>query len=157
VESGLAQGQRPADQLAVQNLIGAAKLHYRFYRYFFQIVFRQRAGARGAVLLGANSMGELDAVAARLQTDPDAVCDGASPHCAAFPEACTVALQIRVVVNGATRSIVWGSLLDSVAMHPRKLQLLRLHDGRLTPVRIDVADPNALRLPLLPGDRVDWE
>jgi hypothetical protein len=42
-------------------------------------------------------------------------------------------------------------------MHPRKLQLLRLHDGRLTPVRIDVADPNALRLPLLPGDRVDWE
>jgi hypothetical protein len=62
-----------------------------------------------------------------------------------------------VVVNRAARSIVWGSLLDSVAMHPRKLQLLRLHDGRLTPVRIDVADPNALRLPLLPGDRVDWE
>jgi hypothetical protein len=157
VESGWAQHQRPADQLPVQELIGAARLHYRFYRYFFQIVFRQRAGARGAVLLGANSMGELDALSARLQTDPDAVCDGASPHCAAFPEACTVALEIRVVVNGAPRSIVWGSLLDSVAMHPRKLQLLRLHDGQLTPVRIDVGDPNALRLPLLPGDRVEWE
>jgi len=141
----------------VQELIGAARLHYRYYRYFFQIVFRQRAGARGAVLLGANSMGELDALAARLQSDSDAVCDGASPHCAAFPEACTVAIEIRVVVNGAARSMLWGSLLDSVAMHPRKLQLLRLHDGRLTPVRIDVADPNALRLPLLPGDRVDWE
>src|SRR5580698_743601 len=40
VESGLAQLQRPADQLPVQNLIGAAQLHYRYYRYFFQIVFR---------------------------------------------------------------------------------------------------------------------
>jgi hypothetical protein len=81
VESGLAHRQRPADQLPVQELIGAARLHYRYYRYFFQIVFRQRAGARGAVLLGANSMGELDALAARLQSDSDAVCDGASPHC----------------------------------------------------------------------------
>ena len=42
-------------------------------------------------------------------------------------------------------------------MHPRKLQLLRLHDGQPTPVEMDAGDPNALRLPLLPGDRVEWE
>ncbi len=101
-------------------------------------------------------MGELDALAARLQTDPDAVCDGVSPHCAAFPEACTVALEIRVVVNGAARSIAWGSLLDSVAMHPRKLQLLRLHDGQLTPVRIDVADHCASSLPTWIDEAVAW-
>jgi hypothetical protein len=154
VESGLEQ--RPADQPPVQELIGPSRTHYRYYRYFFQIVFRQKAGVRGAVLLGASSIGELDVLAARLMTDPDAVCAGQSPHCAVFPEACTVALEIEIVVNGAARSVVWGSLLDSVAMHPRKVRLLRLYDGKLTPVEVDASDPNALRLPLLPGDRVAW-
>ncbi len=42
-------------------------------------------------------------------------------------------------------------------MHPRKLRLSRLYAGKLTPVEVDAGDPNALRLPLLPGDRVEWE
>ena len=155
VESGLEQ--RPADQLPVQDLIGASRLHYRYYRYFFQIVFRQMAGMRGAVLLGANSSDELDRLASRLITDPDAVCAGQSPNCAVFPQACTVALEIEIVVNGAARSVAWGSPLESVTMHPRKLRLSRLYAGKLTPVEVDAGDPNALRLPLLPGDRVEWE
>ncbi len=159
VEAGLTR--RPADQAPVQELIRPSQLHYGYYRYFFQIVFRQKAGVRGAVLLGASSLGELDVLAARLMRDPDAVCDGRSPHCAVFPEACTVALEIEIVVNGAARTVVWGSLLESVATHPKKpegkLGLLRLHDGRLTPVELDANDPKALRLPLLPGDRIEWE
>lgn len=113
--------QRPADQPPVQELIRPEQLHYGYYRYFFQIVFRQKAGVRGAVLLGANSIGELDVLAARLMRDPDAVCDGQSPHCAVFPEVCTVALEIEIVVNGAARTVAWGSLLESVATHPKKL------------------------------------
>ncbi len=155
VQSGLEQ--RPADQPPVDRLIGSSQSHYRYYRYFFQIVFRQRAGARGAVLLGANSIGELDQLASRLMTDPDAVCSEQSTHCAAFPEACTVALQIEVFVNGVRRSTAWGSLLDTVVMNPRKLQFLRLYAGKSTPVELDTHDPNALRVPLLPGDRIDWE
>jgi hypothetical protein len=153
MQSGLEQ----PDQPAVQELIGASQLHYRYYRYFFQIVFRRMSDARGAALVGADSMDELDRLASRLMTDPDAVCSGASPHCAVFPEACTVALEIEIVVNGAARSVAWGSLLDSVAMHPRTLRLLRLHDGRPTPVEVNAGDPNALRLPLLPGDRIEWQ
>jgi len=149
--------QRPADQPPVQELIGASRLHYRYYRYFFQIVFRQKAGVRGAVLLGASSMDELNVLATRLIADPDAVCAGQSPHCAVFPEACTVALEMQITVNGAARTVVWGSLLDSVATHPRTLRLSRWHDGRLIPVELDAGDANALRLPLLPGDRVEWE
>jgi hypothetical protein len=148
---------RPADQPPVQELIGASRLHYRYYRYFFQIVFRQKAETRGAVLLGASSIHELDRLASHLMADPDTVCDGRSPHCAFFLEACTVALEIEIVVNGAARTVVWGSLLDSIATHPRKVRLLCLYDGKLTPVEVDAGDPNALRLPLLPGDRLEWE
>jgi len=51
---------------------------------------------------GASSIDELDVLAARLMTDPDAVCAGQSPHCAVFPQACTVSLEIEIVVNGAS-------------------------------------------------------
>jgi hypothetical protein len=35
--------------------------------------------------------------------------------------------------------------------------MLRLDAGHLVPVAIDAIDPAALRLPLMPGDRVTWE
>lgn len=149
--------RRPADQLPVQELIGPEQRRYRYYRYFFQIVFRQKADNRGAVLLGADSLDELNRLAASLLEDPDAVCSGTSKHCAAFPEACTVALQIEVSVNGVRSVVGWGNTLGSVAAHPRTLRLSRIDNGTLTPVEVDAGDPNALRLPLLPGDRIEWE
>jgi hypothetical protein len=149
--------RRPADQLPVQDLIGPQQRRYRYYRYFFQIVFRQKADTRGAVLLGADSLDELNRLASALVNDPDAVCGGASTHCAAFPEACTVALQIEISVNGVRRAVGWGNTLGSVAAHPRTLKLSRIDNGALTPVEVDASDPNALRLPLLPGDRIEWE
>jgi hypothetical protein len=149
--------RRPADQLPVQDLIGPAERRFRYYRYFFHIVFRQKSNNRGAVLLGADSLDELNRLAAGLLADPDAVCGGPSTHCAAFPEACTVALQIEVSVNGVRRVVGWGNTLASVAAHPRTLKLARIDNGTLTPVEVDVGDPNALRLPLLPGDRIEWE
>jgi hypothetical protein len=149
--------RRPADQLPVQDLVGPEQRRYRYYRYFFQIVFRQKADTRGAVLLGADSVDELNRLASALLKDPDAVCGGASKNCAAFPEACTVALQMEVSVNGVRSVVGWGNTLGSVAVHPRTLKLSRIDNGALTPVEVDVSDPNALRLPLLPGDRIVWE
>jgi hypothetical protein len=155
VRSGLER--LPPDQLPVQRLVGTLRMRYRYYRYFFQIVFRQRADTRGAVLLGAATMPEVDLLAGRLMIDPDAVCTGTSPHCAVFPEACTVALEMTVTVNGSPRSTRWGSLLDSIVKHPMRLHVSRLHEGKPTAVEIDASDPNALQLPLLPGDRIEWE
>jgi hypothetical protein len=149
--------RRPADQLPVQELIGPEQRRYRYYRYFFQIVFRQKADTRGAVLLGADSLDELNRLASALVNDPDAVCGWASKHCAAFPAACTVALEIEISVNSIRRAMGWGNTLGSVAVHPRTLKLSRIDNGAPTPVEVDVRDPNALRLPLLPGDRIEWE
>jgi len=157
ISVGSEVARRPADQLPVQDLIGPVRQHYRYYRYFFQIVFRQKSDTRGAVLLGADSLDELNRLAAGLLDDPDAVCGGPSRHCAAFPEACTVPLQIEVSVNGMRRVVGWGSALGSVAVHPRTLKLSRIDNGTLAPVEVDAADPNTLRLPLLPGDRIEWE
>jgi len=155
VQSGVAQ--QPAGQPPVQQLIGAPQQRRRFHRFFYEVLLHRKDELHGAVLLGAGSADELDRLATRLLAGPASVCGAASPDCTVFPPTCTVSLEIEIVVNGAPRTVLWGSFLASVAPHPRHLELLRLHAGRPTPVVIDPADPNALRLPLLPGDRVTWD
>lgn len=148
--------QRPPDQPPVQKLIRGSQNRYRFHRFFYAIVFRRKGNVRGSVLLGANSGEELDRLGARLINDPDSVCNG-SGHCSVFPEACSVALEMEVQVNGVSRSILWGSPLSSIAVKPKHVALRRLDAGRWTPVELDPSDPAALRLPLLPGDQIDWD
>lgn len=156
VESKLER--RPVDQAAVQELIGPVQRRFREHRFFYQVVFKVKGDARGAVLLGGRSRGELDLLGARLLRDPESVCgaDG-SVRCTIFPAACSVAVEMEIFVNGEEKTVTWGSLLRSVAAKPKHLELQRLHNGRLTPVELNAADPSELLLPLLPGDRVSWE
>ena len=147
--------QLPRDQPPVQQLISAEQRTYSQHRFFFEVMFKQK-NTRGSVLLGAASTDELARLAAQLLAEPDNVCGPNSSHCTVFPEACSVSVEIEIVVNRATRTVPWGSLLVSVAGHPSHLELSRLYAGRLVPVQIDVRDPAALRLPLLPGDRIVW-
>src|ERR1700733_9093517 len=146
VESKVAQ--RPKDQPAVSQLIGASLARSRYHRFFYQVIFRSKGEGQGAVLLGASSASELDRLGAHLLTDPDSVCGDRAVHCTAFPEACTVSLEMEIVLNGASHTVAWGSLLASVAVRPRRVELLRAYAGRLVPVKIDPADPHALRLQL---------
>ena len=155
VTSGVTQP--PGDQPPVQRLIRASRTRYRHHRFFFQIWFKNKAETRNAVLLSARSKVELDRITSQLLTEPAAICgDAESIHCTVFPESCTVSLEIEIVVNGAHRTVLWGSVLASVADRPRHVELLRRYAGKLTPVEIDSGDSNALRLPLLPGDRLNW-
>ena len=144
VESKLAR--RPSDQPPVQQLLPVSQARHRKYRFFYAVVFRKNGEARGSVLLGA-----------QLLADPDSVCGGQFVHCTVFPELCTVSIEMEIVVNGAPRAVAWGSLLASVAARPRHVQLMRVYSGRLTPVEVDPSDPDALRLPLLPGDHITWD
>lgn len=147
---------RPADQLPVQDLVSRPARHFRRYRYYFEVVFRRDARASGSALLGSNSDAELKRLAAQLAADPDSVCGGHSAHCVAFPEACSVSIEMNIVVNGKPQTVLWGSSLGSIAAHPREVTLRREYEGRLTPIALDSRDPNALRLPLLPGDHIEW-
>ena len=149
--------ERPPQQPSVRQMIPEVQRRFRRHRFFYEILVKRKKAVRGAVLLGAATMDELDRLAGRLLADPAAVCDGQSRHCTIFPETCTVSVEIEIVANGASRRVLWGSTLGNVATHPRRVELLRNYRGRLTPVKLDAADPNALRLPLVPGDHVSWE
>jgi hypothetical protein len=148
--------QRPADQPPVQQLLSETQRRYPHHRLFYQVLVSKKADIRSAVLLSAASMDDLDRLTEQLLIEPDSVCDGVSTHCTAFPEACSVSLEIEIVVNGAHRSIPWSSVLADVVERQRHVELYRPYTGRLAPVEIDPTDPSAFRLPLLPGDRVKW-
>jgi hypothetical protein len=147
--------QRPEGALPVQDLISPAQRKFRYYRLYFEIMF-PNGNTHGSVLLGANSKEELDRLSGELD-HPEAVCNGTSTHCTVFPEACSVSVEMQIVVNGKAEAVIWGTLLqNAIAEHPRHVTLKRLYTGRLVPVEINAQDPNALRLPLLPGDHVTW-
>ncbi len=148
--------QRPADQPPIQQLLSEAQRHRSHHRLFYQILVNKKSDVRSAVLLSASSIDELDRLTKQLLSEPDSVCGGVSTHCTAFPEACTASLEIKVVVNGAHRTVLWGSLLVGVAEHHRRVELFRPYLDGFARVEIDPRDPEALRLPLLPGDRIKW-
>jgi len=149
--------QRRGDLPPVQNLIPRSQLHYRFHRFFHAVVFNQKGKRQGSILLGARSMEELDRLGRQFLTAPDTVCSGQSRQCSVFPEACTVSVDIEIVVNGAPRTVLWGSRISTVAPGAQHIELLRLSGGRLTSVEIDTRGPDASLLPLLPGDQVKWD
>jgi len=64
---------------------------------------------------------------------------------------------MEIVINGTTRTVLWGSLLASVVTRPRQLEVLRFYGGRLTPIEIEASDASAMRLPLLPEDHINWK
>jgi hypothetical protein len=148
--------QRPADQPPVEQLLSESQNRYRHHRLFYQVLLNKKTDVRSAVLLSAESLDELDRVTDQLMSDPESVCGGVSTYCTAFPEACTASLEIEIVVNGHQRTVLWGSSLAEVTENHRRIELFRLHVGALAPVEIDPRDREALRLPLLPGDRVKW-
>src|SRR5579863_504137 len=153
-EPGLVQ--LPPDQPPVKQLLPSRQTRYGHHRYFYQVVLNRKTGVQSAILLGAASKEELERLTGQLARAPEAVCNASSSHCTAFPEACTVALEMEIVVNGAARTVPWGSLVANVAASPQTVELSRPFGGRLVPVEMDASDPKALRLPFLPGDHIDW-
>jgi hypothetical protein len=147
---------RPNDQPPVQRLISLSEQRHEYFRFYYEVFFGRSGNSRGSVLLGANAKDEIDRLAAELMRDPDSICDVRSTNCAVFPEACSVSVEMGIVVNGSRRDVIWGSVLSDVVDHPHHLELLRIYNGRLTPVRVDVNDARALQLPLLPGDHMKW-
>jgi hypothetical protein len=146
---------RPKDQTPVQDLISSTETRFSHYRLYYEVVFSQRDHSHGSVLLGADSQAEIDGLSAQL-SHPEAVCSQRSIHCIVFPEACSVSVEMKVIVNGKPESVLWGSTLGSIAKQPRHVEMKRLYAGELTPVRIDAKDRKSLLLPLLPGDRIAW-
>jgi hypothetical protein len=147
---------RPSGQPPVQELIPLSQQGHRYFRFYYEVLFKKSGNSHGSVLLSANAMSDIELLAAELMSDPDSVCGERSAHCTVFPEACSVSIEMEIVVNGSPRNVIWRSVLSDVVDHPHHIEFFRRYNGRLTPVKIDANDGRALKFPLLPGDHVRW-
>jgi len=143
---------RPADDMPVQQLISQAQMKHRFYRLYFEIFFKGEEFHRSA-LLGADTVPALDNLSGEL-INGEEVCSQHTDACTVFPEACSVSVEMKIVVNGKSQSVLWGSRLADVVKGQHHFEMKRLYAGRLTPVAINTNDPRELKLPLLPGDHL---
>jgi hypothetical protein len=148
--------QPPNNQRPVEQLIPASQWGHHYYRLLFQVAFRHEGSATSAILLGAESMGLLDRLTDEVAREPELVCSFESANCTVFPESCAVSPEFEVSVNGSAHAVLWGSTLRNVVANARHVEVWRLHRGRPTPVEMDSSDDEALRLPLLPGDRIRY-
>jgi len=148
--------QPPSDQPPVQQLLSEPQQRRHHHRFFYQVLLNKKSNVRSAVLLGAESTDELDRMTNQLMSEPDSVCGDPSSQCTVFPEACTVSLEIAVIVNSAHRTVSWGSTLADFSDNHRRVELFRRYQNELAPVEVDTRDHEALRVPLLPGDVIKW-
>ncbi len=147
---------RPETDAPVQDLISSAQLKFPYDRLYFEILFNRSTGEHGSVLISARTPNELNLLSDKL-ADPQKLCSQSPAQCTIFPEACSVSVEMLVVVNGKPQFITWGSLLSSVVNQPpQQLVVQRIYRGHLTPVNVDIKDKVQLSLPLLPGDHVSW-
>jgi len=147
---------RPENDVPVQNLLSAAELTFHYYRLYFELLYDRKTDAHGSAIFAANTPDELNQLSAHLD-DPEALCQKFPAQCTIFPEACSVSVEMKIVVNGKSQMITWGSLvLSVVGRDPQQFEMKRLYRGHLTQIRLDAHDQNQLTMPLLPGDQITW-
>ena len=143
----------PADDPSVFGLLSPSFLGKRFHRLYFQIVFNRQSGESGAVLLAADSNAGLTSLGARLIADPAAA---RGEYCVFAPANATVSLEFEIMVNRAPMRVHFGASVKTVVGTHDTFTMQRQLKGRRLPVEIDTKDPDALRLPVWPGDRFSW-
>ncbi|MEZ5365983.1 MAG: hypothetical protein R2748_27535 [Bryobacterales bacterium] len=155
VEASPPLATRPPSQPAARTLLPVTHRDLPRQRLFYQLLLNPTEDRRAAVLLSAPSRDVLEQLATRLAADPAGTCRQESAACTAFPEHCSVSLQLEIEVDGKKTNVPWGTRLGRVAKGSPTLRLYRSTGARLERVELDPTDGQALGIPLLPGDRIE--
>jgi len=137
---------------------------------YFRIVFRTDAAASEhisiATLVSAPEQSILADATRQLASSSTDSCDvvtvrGAS--CMMFPPRVGVGIELGVQVNGRQVFVGIGGWLDDtvkgagpLAVIEKTLQVRRLYQGHLIPVKFDPASQAIFSLVLMPGDEITW-
>jgi len=138
---------------------------------YFRLVLRTEAEASQyisiATLLNAPDQKTLAEATRQLTSKPEESCEQAvtvhGANCTMFPPMVGVGIELGVHVNGRQVFVGLGGWLgdtikgaDSRAVIEKTLQVRRLYQGRLIPVKFDPASQAIFGLVLMPGDEITW-
>ena len=113
----------------------------------------ERISGEGNVRHYTNSQPEIDAYSKDLIGGLGCTASsGTGAFCTAVPGGTTVSVLFDVIANGELTTVSWGTTVAGLVGATRPIRLWRKHGSRMLPVLFESADPEALRLPLLPDD-----
>lgn len=139
---------RPANQPRPDQILAPSRRDQGRHRLFYQMLLNPTDTERVAVLVSASDAQRLDESAREL------LAAGQCDACTVFPKDCAVSVEIEITVDDQPRAVLWGTRLGKLVRRGEKAKLFRRHEGRLQRVELDPTDRQALRIPLLPGDRI---
>ena len=157
----VSNGEDPGPR--VPDLAGSRMAHYRL---FFLTKYLKIAGEpeRHAVIVGAPRLADLREYSAKFLEDADLTCQGkltrTAPECIAVDKRISFLPEIQVTINGEAAHFTIGTDLRSVLFRRRALgkryTLERRYGAGWRKVAFPAGDTEALRVPLLDGDRVSY-
>jgi hypothetical protein len=137
---------------------------------YFRLVLRSSAAATEnisiATLLSAPDEKTLSDATRQLTSKPEEACEAVTArgaNCMVFPPRVGVGIELGVHVNGRQVFVGLGGWLDdtvkganSLAVIEKTLQVRRLYQGHLIPIKFDPASQSIFALVLMPGDEITW-
>jgi len=134
------------------------RLRGNFQRFFYAVKVNRVGSTHSSALLTGDSQAEIERLSKALAAAPQEFCQSNAKSCLLFPDLCTAAPLIGVLVNGKREMVPWGTGLGGVVGRDKRLlEFLRWERGGMRRIEVDGADSWAMRLPLLPGDVVRSE
>jgi len=159
-------GKAPFDKSKPQNTLALPESPG-----YFRFVLRTEAEASEhisiATLLSAPDQKTLAEATRQLISKPQASCKEAvtasGAICMLFPPMVGVGIELGVHVNGRQVFVGLGGWLDDtvrgakpLADIEKTLQVRRLYQGRLIPIKFDPTSQSIFSLVLMPGDEITW-
>jgi hypothetical protein len=137
---------------------------------YFRIAFRTDASASEhitiATILSAPDRNTLEEATRQRESGPADSCEAVTAPratCMTFPPKIGVGPELRVLVNGQEAFVqIGGSVADAIGFNKplmtivKTLQVRRLYQGRLIPVKFDPTTKDILNFVLMPGDQITW-
>lgn len=158
------------DKTSEQNVASARTIPSPFpssfgYSRFF---LRKNTSAKGpvtvAIVLTSPDRRQLEDATKELDSGAEPSCQSITPSnasCVMFPPLTGVNAEIRVKVNGKDAYPELGAQVDQLIHeigedHPLSVQVKRLFDKRLAPIKVDSDEKDILGLILMPGDVITY-
>ena len=137
------------------------------YRLFLLTSYPQKGLRRSALILGASSIGRMQAmereISANLAIGCEDLMKASDSVCIPFEGDVSVSPEVQVTINGKPAFVDWGSTVRSVlrkegAERAGGVRLRRQFQGQLLPVEVDVKAESELgNMALIAGDDLSWK
>jgi len=138
---------------------------FAYYRLFLKKGISSKEPVTLAIVLSSEDRKHLDDATKQLNSDTEASCRtivSSSATCVIFPPLTGMNAEIRVKANGKDAYAEIGARVDQLIHElgsddiPRSVQVRRLFDKRLVPIRVDADEKAIAALILMPGDVVSY-